>query len=78
MKQGILGARCKPSALYPKARTDMAKCDPYHTITDEKQYGQRNVYHDYTDCPDGSRIETKNWAAGQDGRPRCDECKKLD
>jgi hypothetical protein len=52
---------------------------PYHTITDEKHYGQRNVYHDHKDCPDGSRIKPENWEAGKGiGRLRCDECKKLD
>ena len=30
----------------------MAKCSPYHTITEEKPE-QRDVYHDHSDCPDG-------------------------
>jgi hypothetical protein len=55
----------------------MAQCSPYHTITDEAHDGQRNVYHNYDNCPDGSRIKPENWASGIDGRPRCDECKKL-
>jgi hypothetical protein len=51
----------------------MAKCDPYHTITVEEPE-QRDVYHDHDDCPDGKRIEAKNWRSGKDGSPRCDEC----
>jgi hypothetical protein len=55
----------------------MAKCPPYHTATNETAYGQRNVYHDHDDCPDGRQIEDKNWRSGANGRPRCDECKQL-
>ena len=53
------------------------KCDPYHTITEEKPE-QRDVYHDYKDCPQGSRIKPENWQSGKDGRPRCDDCIDMD
>jgi hypothetical protein len=53
----------------------MAKVGPYHTITDEVSYGQRNVYHNDDHCPDGLQIEAKNWRSGTDGRPLCDWCK---
>ena len=56
----------------------MAKVDPYHTVTNELSYGQRNVYHDQSECPDGQRIEANNWRWGRGDRSRCDECKKLD
>lgn len=55
----------------------MAKCDPYHTKTEEEP-GQRDVYHDHDNCPDGARIKPKNKEPGTNGRPRCDECKELD
>ena len=55
----------------------MAKVYPYHTKSDEETYGQRNVYHDHDDCPDGKRIKPKNRELGSDGRPRCKECVKL-
>ena len=55
----------------------MTKCKPYHTTTEEEPE-QRDVYHDYEECPDGKRILSKNRADGTDGRPRCDECIALD
>ena len=39
---------------------------------------QRNVYHDYDNCPQGSRIKPENRRPGENGRSRCDECKQLD
>jgi len=56
----------------------MARVAAYHTITPEQEYGQRNVYHDRDDCPDGRRILPANRRAGTAGRPRCDACKDLD
>jgi hypothetical protein len=50
----------------------MAKCDPYHT----KEPEDHPVYHNHDDCPDGRRIIQK--VDGTDGRPRCEECVKLD
>lgn len=50
---------------------------PYHTMTEEKPE-QRDVYHDYQDCPQGRRIKPENRHGGKDGRPRCDDCKAMD
>jgi len=46
----------------------MTKCDPYHTTTEEEPE-QRDVYHDYKECPDARRSKSENWAAGTAGRP---------
>lgn len=54
----------------------MSKVPAYHTITPEDD--QRNVYHDYDNCPQGSRIKPENRRPGENGRSRCDECKQLD
>jgi hypothetical protein len=53
----------------------MVKVDPYHTATAEKRPGHRDVYHDRSECPDGSRIEKVNWRSGGAGHPKCDWCK---
>ena len=42
----------------------MAKVAPYHTVTPEKPYGERDVYHDHDDCPAGRRIEPQNRRVG--------------
>jgi len=55
----------------------MAKVAPYHTITPEKPYGERDVYHDDSACPAGRRIEPSNRRQGTAGRPRCEDCIKL-
>jgi hypothetical protein len=55
----------------------MTKCNPYHTTTEEEPK-QRDVYHNYKECPDGMRIKPENKKDGTDGRPRCDECIALD
>jgi hypothetical protein len=52
----------------------MSKVAPYHTITPEKPYGERDVYHDHSDCPTGRRIEPQNRRQGTAGRPRCEDC----
>lgn len=53
------------------------KCSPYHAITEEKPE-QRDVYHDYEDCPQGRRIEPENRRSGKAARPRCDYCIDMD
>jgi len=56
-----VGRNCVASLAkedYPK----MAKCSPYHTITEEKPE-RRDVYHNDDACPDGRRIEPQNWRA---------------
>jgi hypothetical protein len=55
----------------------MAKVPPYHTITPEKPYGERDVYHDHNECPAGRRIEPQNRRPGTAGRPRCLDCASL-
>jgi len=56
----------------------MARVAPYHTTTPEKPYGERDVYHDQSDCPTGRLIERQNRRSGTAGRPRCEDCIKLD
>jgi hypothetical protein len=48
----------------------MSKVPPYHSTSEE----DREVYHIYDDCPEGSQILLKNWEAGKAGRERCDSC----
>ena len=55
----------------------MAKVDPYHTNSPEYPPSHRNVYHNFDNCPDGKQIKPQHKRSGTDGRPRCDECKKL-
>jgi hypothetical protein len=55
----------------------MAKVAPYHTSTDETEYGERNVHHDHNDCEYGKRIKTEHWRSGTGGHPRCKECVRL-
>jgi hypothetical protein len=55
----------------------MAKVPAYHTITPEKPYGERDVYHDHDNCPAGRRIEPQNRRRGTANRPRCEDCIKL-
>jgi hypothetical protein len=55
----------------------VSKVLPYHTILQETP-PERNVYHDYGDCPDGQRIKPENRADGTGGRPRCDACSDKD
>jgi hypothetical protein len=69
-----------PRDLLPqheRSQIIMAKVPPYHTITPEKPYGQHDVYHDHDDCPEGRKIERKNWRPGMDGRDRCEDCISL-
>lgn len=55
----------------------MAKVPAYHTSTDENSNGQRNVYHNDSNCSDGKRIKPENKVLGTGNRPLCDECKSL-
>jgi hypothetical protein len=52
------------------------KVPAYHTSRPETG-GERDVYHDHSDCPDGRRIEPQHFRTGTAGRPRCKECIKL-
>jgi hypothetical protein len=49
----------------------MAMVQPYHTVTPEKPYGERDVYHDHDDCPAGRQIQPQN------RRPRCYDCARV-
>jgi hypothetical protein len=55
----------------------MVKVAPYHTSTWEPAYGQRNVYHDQSECKYGKAIKPEHRRSGADGRPLCDECQEL-
>ena len=54
----------------------MAKVLPYHTIIPENG-GERDVYHDRSECPAGRRIKPGHRRGGMAGRPKCDDCKRL-
>ena len=46
------------------------RVERYHTLTPEKEDpGHRDVYHDLSECPDGSRIKLANRRTGMAGRP---------
>jgi hypothetical protein len=52
------------------------KVNTFHTTTPEgSDPGHRDVYHDDSSCPDGSRILSVNRVPGTGGRPKCDWCK---
>lgn len=36
-----------------------------------------NVYHNNTECNTGNNIEKENIRQGTDGRPLCEECRRL-
>jgi hypothetical protein len=54
----------------------MAKVPPYHTIVPEYG-GERNVYHDQSECPAGKRIKPWHRSPGTANRPKCDDCKAI-
>lgn len=68
---------CATWASEAKESTTMAKVAPYHTITPERPYGERDVYHDHNNCPTGQQIEPQNRRQGTAGRPRCVDCTRL-
>jgi transposase-like protein len=47
---------------------------PWHSV---KPNAPR-VYHDNTECNTGNNIERENRRSGTDGRPKCQECDRLD
>jgi hypothetical protein len=55
----------------------MSRVRPYHTALPARP-PEHDVYHDHDNCPDGRRIEPAHLRAGTGGRPRCQECLKLD
>ncbi len=56
----------------------MPKIPPFHTTSLEYTPHHRNVHHDNALCKDGERIALKHRRPGAEGRPLCDECKRLD
>lgn len=54
----------------------MGKVNAYHTVVPE--YGdERDVYHDQSTCPAGSRIKPEHRTSGTANRPKCDRCKEM-
>jgi hypothetical protein len=53
----------------------MSSTDPYHTVMPEERPELHDVYHDRTECPDGSHIEKEYWRQGRAGREQCEWCK---
>lgn len=49
-------------------------CSPYHSINPSDP----DVYHDYSDCPNGQQIPAHNRRAGTNGWPRCGSCRNMD
>ena len=56
----------------------MAIVPAFHTDSEEYLPKHREVYHDHDDCADGKRILLKHRKQGTGGKPRCEECIKLD
>ena len=56
----------------------MPKIRSVHTSHHEYPPKQRNVYHDNSECKDGKRIKPEHRRDGTDGRPRCEECDRLE
>jgi hypothetical protein len=54
------------------------KVASFHTVIDQTPYGQRNVFHDESTCNYGLKIKQDgNDIAGEDNRPKCDECTSI-
>lgn len=54
----------------------MATVSPYHTVVPEYG-GERDVYHDQSECPAGKRIKAEHRRSGTAGRPKCKDCARL-
>jgi hypothetical protein len=54
----------------------MAKVNPFHTSVPEYG-GERNVYHDQSECPAGKRIKPEHRTPGTAGRPKCKDCQNI-
>lgn len=50
----------------------MAIKSPWYSVKPETK-----VYHNNTECNTGNNIEPENVRQGTDGRPLCEECKRL-
>jgi hypothetical protein len=47
---------------------------PYYSI----EPTDPDVYHDYSDCPNGQQIKPENKRWGTNNWPRCGSCERLD
>ena len=56
----------------------MAKIDAFHTNSLEYPPGHRSVFHDQSECSYGKDVLEEHRIDGEDDRPRCHECGKLD
>lgn len=50
----------------------------FHTTSQEYSSSHRNVYHDNSECGYGMYIKPPDRLLGSGGRPRCDECERLE
>lgn len=55
---------------------EMVKVAAYHTSVPEYG-GERNVYHDQSECPAGKRIKPEHRTPGTAGRPKCKDCQNI-
>lgn len=53
------------------------KVTAYHTSVPEYG-GERDVYHNYNECPAAKRIKPEHRTTGEANRPRCKDCIELD
>lgn len=54
----------------------MGKVGPNQTVIPETG-GERNVYHDQSECPAGKRIKPEQKTSGTAGRPKCKDCQSI-
>jgi hypothetical protein len=54
----------------------MAKVPAFHTSEPEYE-GERNVYHDQSECSAGKRIEQRHRTPGTAGRDKCQICTRI-
>jgi hypothetical protein len=54
----------------------VGKVADYHTTVPEYG-GERNVYHDQSECSAGKRIKPEHRTSGKGGRPKCKICKEM-
>jgi len=74
----MLSRRLGFRSTYTREKGAMPKIPPFHTTSFEYPPEHRNVHHDNALCKDGKRIELRHRRPGAEGRPLCDECKRLD
>lgn len=73
---GSLRIGIMPATAHKPNGGPVGKVKDYHTVVPE--YGdERNVYHDQSTCPAGSRIKDEHRTYGTGGRHKCDRCKDM-